>query len=68
VAAEADASAYAAAARQAEIVIFDHASAAYNAMLWQPRNFIELFSNQWWNGAFLSFASALRIELCSRLH
>ena len=48
-------------ALEAETVVADHGSALYNLLLWQTRNVIELYTNDWWNADFLFLAKALGV-------
>lgn len=59
--AEASRDDYAAAAVDAETVIFDHGSAVYNAIAWPVRRLIEVASDSLWNNAFLTMAQAIGI-------
>ena len=43
---------------ETETVIADHGAAMCNILLWNPRNVIELFSNDWWMDCFLFLGKA----------
>ncbi|WP_375201912.1 glycosyltransferase 61 family protein [Hyphococcus sp.] len=50
------------AAEQAETVLYDHGSAAYNMAYWRPRRAIEFVSDDWWMNSFLFFAASLGVK------
>ncbi len=50
------------AARHVETLLFDHGSAAYNIVYWQPRRIIEFVSDDWWMNSFLFFTNAVGIK------
>ena len=60
--AEASREDYAAAANDAETVIFDHGSAIYNAISWPVQRMIEVASDSWWNNSFLMMAHAVGLD------
>ena len=49
---------YLMAGEQAETLLYDHGSAAYNMVYWRPRRIIEFASDDWWMSSFLFFANA----------
>ncbi len=53
---------YAAAAADAETVVFDHGSAFYNALGWPMRRAVEIVSDNWWNNAFLMLCNAAGVD------
>jgi capsular polysaccharide biosynthesis protein len=53
---------YVRASKDAETLLFDHGSAAYNMVYWQPRRVIEFTSDDWWMNSFLFFADALGVD------
>lgn len=53
---------YLSAASDAETLLFDHGSAAYNMVYWRPRRIIEFVSDDWWLNAFLFFADASGVD------
>lgn len=53
---------YAAAAVDAETVVFDHGSAFYNTLGWPMRRVVEIVSDGWWNNAFLMLTDAAGVD------
>ncbi|MEZ5892409.1 MAG: glycosyltransferase 61 family protein [Parvularculaceae bacterium] len=53
---------YIAAAADAETILYDHGSAAYNMLYWHPRRAIEFVTDAWWMNAFLFFADAVGVK------
>ena len=53
---------YLEAAQSAETVIFDHGSAGYNMVYWQPKRVIEVVTDDWWLNAFVFFANAIGVS------
>jgi hypothetical protein len=53
---------YAAAAGDAETLIFDHGSAFYNAVGWPARRIFEIVADSWWNNAFLMLSDAAGVH------
>lgn len=60
--AEASLDDYLKAGQQAETLLYDHGSAAYNMVYWRPRRIIEFASDDWWMSSFLFFANASGIR------
>ena len=59
--ADAGLSDYLDAAQSAETVVFDHGSAGYNMIYWQPKRVIEVVTDDWWLNAFVFFADAIGV-------
>ncbi len=53
---------YLSAAHDAETILYDHGSAAYNMIYWNPRRAVEFVSDDWWVNAFLFFADAIGVR------
>jgi hypothetical protein len=53
---------YLRAGADAETLLFDHGSAAYNMVYWRPQRVIEFTSDDWWMNSFLFFADALGVD------
>ncbi|MHA7873097.1 MAG: glycosyltransferase 61 family protein, partial [Hyphococcus sp.] len=53
---------YLAAGADADTVLYDHGSAAYNMVYWRPRRIIEFVSDAWWMNSFLLFAYAAGVR------
>ena len=49
-------------ALEAETVIADHGGAMSNLLLWNTKNVIELFSNEWWSDCYLCLSKELGIK------
>lgn len=52
---------YLGAAREAETLLFDHGSAAYNMVYWRPKRAIEFVSDDWWMNSFLFFSDSIGV-------
>ncbi len=50
------------ASTQVETLLFDHGSAVYNMVYWQPRRIIEFGSDDWWMNSFLFFTNAADVK------
>jgi len=53
---------YIAAAEDAETILYDHGSAAYNMIYWQPRRAIEFVSDDWWMNSFLFISDSIGVK------
>lgn len=49
-------------AGEAETVIADHGAAMFNALLWRPRQVIELVPDDWWSPCFVVLSQHLGVE------
>lgn len=53
---------YLKAASDVETLLFDHGSAAYNMVYWQPKRVVEFVSDDWWMNSFLFFSDAIGVH------